>query len=90
MVHILAKFLFSPQMRYFANINMDLYQSIRRRIHPIIHFLNHCASSVSKQNSEYIFAVFCDISKAFDVINHRVLLHTLNNYGIRAIVNTWF
>ena len=55
-----------------------------------MHFLNHCASSANKQNSEYTLAVFCDLSKAFDVINHRILLHKLNNCGIRGIVNTWF
>ena len=34
--------------------------------------------------------VFVDLQKAFDTVDHRVLLAKLNHYGIRGISNDWF
>ena len=43
-----------------------------------------------KDPSEYTLAVFCDPSKAFDVMNDKMLLHKLKTYGIRGLPNDWF
>jgi len=34
--------------------------------------------------------IFIDLTKAYDVLNHRVLLSKLNSYGIRGVANLWF
>ena len=37
----------------------------------------------SLENSEYVLGVLLDFSKAFDAINHSILLYELCHYGIK-------
>ena len=41
-------------------------------------------------NCQIPFAVFLDLSKAFDTLDHNILLHILDHYGIRGVAKQLF
>ena len=34
--------------------------------------------------------IFIDLKKAFDTVDHQILLRKLNFYGFRGLINDWF
>ena len=50
----------------------------------------HTRITKAIDNGNYAASVFLDFAKAFDTVNHKILLSKLENYGIRGPVNDWF
>ena len=60
------------------------------------HATSHAVMSITEKikkslnNNEIAIGVFVDHQKAFDTVNHGILLRKLEHYGIRGIANEWF
>ena len=63
-----------------------------RANHCCEHAIGQVVSSIVKntENKKYSCCVLLDLSKAFDTIEHTILLSKLELYGIRGNVLTWF
>ena len=50
-------------------------------------FIKSTQEAIEKKN---LIWIFLDLTKAYDVLNHKVLLSKLNSYGIRDVATLWF
>ena len=53
----------------------------------VVNFLEYCYGSLNTK--KHLISVFIDFSKAFDVVDHGILLKKFDHIGIRGILLDW-
>ena len=78
MYNRLYKFLESNKLIYSLQFGF-------RQNHSTSHALIHLTEEIRKQldSGNFSCGIFVDFQKAFDTVDHEILLHKLNHYGIR-------
>ena len=56
--------------------------------HAIINLIDNIESAID--NKQFVCGIFIDLQKAYDTVDHNVLLEKIQHYGIRGIAYQWF
>ncbi|MBY0580760.1 MAG: hypothetical protein K2P53_03665 [Rickettsiales bacterium] len=90
---LLEKLMYSRVYSFLNSFNcLNEFQFGFRSKHSTCHALISITEKIRKalDNSNFVCGIFIDLQKAFDTVDHNILISKLKHYGIRGIVNDWF
>ena len=90
---IFERIIYIPTVNFFKK--SDIFSNFQfgfRENHSTTHALLSLVEKVTHalDTFSHTIGIFLDFSKAFDTINHKILLAKLSHYGIRGKALEWF
>jgi hypothetical protein len=85
MYNRLTKFLEKHEVFFSGQFG---FRSNRSTSHAILLIIDKIQNAI--ENKLFSCGLFLDLSKAFDTVNHSILIRKLEYYGIRGVVKDWF
>ena len=90
---LLEKLMFSRVYKFLEKFNLiyELQFGFRSK-----HSTNLALIDITEKirqaldNKSFACGIFVDLQKAFDTVNHEILIQKLSHYGIRGLANKWF
>ena len=86
----------SKQLIRFLNINQIIYKhqygfrAGHSTSHSVLHLTDEIYKALNQKPSGKTLTIFIDLKKAFDTVDHEILLKKMSTYGIRDSANLWF
>uniref|UniRef100_A0A1Y1LAR2 Reverse transcriptase domain-containing protein n=1 Tax=Photinus pyralis TaxID=7054 RepID=A0A1Y1LAR2_PHOPY len=90
---IMEKAMKARLLRYLQSHNLIAnnqygFQQNKNTSVAIWNFMENIVKAMAEK--QFVLGIFCDLSKAFDCVDHNIMLEKLSNCGIRGIAASWF